>query len=62
MDNYKTHSIKHKCFPPKPSECIICGKTGDALWKEPCIHVDVEPTTETKPLDMGPEGPWIGQD
>jgi hypothetical protein len=35
--NYNTHSIKHRCFPPMPNECIVCGRTGDDLYLNPCV-------------------------
>lgn len=35
--NHDSHSWFHRCFPPKPSTCILCGaESGSLLACEPC--------------------------
>ena len=36
-DNHHSHSIMYRCFPPQPEKYIVCGKTGSALYEEPCV-------------------------
>lgn len=41
--NRATHSIQHRCFPPKPDRCLICDREGAELDREPCLWVAGEP-------------------
>jgi hypothetical protein len=33
----QTHAIQHRCFPPQPPRCVLCGRQGAELDHEPCL-------------------------
>ena len=39
-----THAIVHRCFPPMPARCLLCGREGADLDAQPCFgHAEPGP-------------------
>jgi hypothetical protein len=41
--NREPHAIQHRCFPPHPDRCLLCGREGADLDAHPCLGHN-EPT------------------
>lgn len=49
VSHRRSHAVQHRCFPPQPDRCLICGKEGVALDTEPCILGEFTSAPSSRP-------------